>query len=328
MTTETSRQPSAPKLLDRVRIALRTRHRSPRTEEACTGWIRRFILFHRKRHPADMGGDEVAAFLSHLAVHDHVSASTQNQALAALLFLYGEVLNKPVGHVAGIVHARRPITVPVVLTRDEVRAVLAELPSTSWLIISILYGSGLRLMECLELRVKDLDLERRQIVPRRAKGQKDRVTVLPESVRPRLVEHLAAVRRIHQRDLARGLGAAPLPEAIERKYPNAAKEWKWQFVFPASRVCRDPALKTACRFHLHESAVQRDITAAVRRSGITKHASSHTMRHCFATHLLEDGYDIRTVQELLGHADVSTTMIYTHVLNRGACAVRSPADRL
>jgi integron integrase len=322
------RQPPAPRLLDRVRIALRTRHRSPRTEEAYVGWIRRFILFHRKRHPADMGPDEVSTFLSDLAVEKHVSASTQNQALCALLFLYADVLQAPLAHVTGVVHARRPIRVPVVLTRDEVRAVLADLRGAPLLIVSLLYGSGLRLMECLELRVKDVDLERRQIVLRRAKGQKDRITVLPDSLRPRLVEHLDAVRRIHTTDLARGVGAVPLPEALERKYPNAGKEWKWQFVFPAARVCRDPGLPAPCRLHLHESAVQREVTDAVRRSAITKHASSHTMRHSFATHLLEDGYDIRTVQELLGHADVSTTMIYTHVLNRGACAVRSPADRL
>ena len=326
--SEPPKQTPAPKLLDRVSTALRVRHRSPRTEECYVGWIRRFILFHRKRHPADMGPAEVAAFLSHLAVHEHVSASTQNQALCALLFLYSNVLQTPLAQLAGIVHARRPVRVPVVLTRDEVRAVLAELRGTSWLVVSLLYGSGLRLMECLQLRVKDLDLERRQIVLRRAKGQKDRVTVLPDSVRPRLIEHLEGVHRIHEADLTRGFGAAPLPEALERKYPNAGKEWKWQFVFPAARVCRDSSLAAPCRFHLHESAVQREVTDAVRRAAITKHASSHTMRHSFGTHLLEDGYDIRTVQELLGHADVSTTMIYTHVLNRGALGVRSPADRL
>jgi integron integrase len=315
--SETPQHAPAPRLLDRVRTALRVRHRSPRTEDAYVGWVRRVIL-----------SNEVAQFLSHLAVHEHISASTQNQALCALLFLYAEVLQTPLDPLAGIVHARRPVRVPVVLTRDEVRAVLAELRGTSWLIVALLYGSGLRLMECLELRVKDLDLERRQIVLRRAKGQKDRITVLPESIRLRLLEHLDAVRRVHTTDLARGCGAAPLPEALARKYPNASTEWKWQFVFPASRVCRDPSLTTPCRVHLHESAVQREVAAAVRRAGITKHASAHTLRHSFATHLLEDGYDIRTVQELLGHADVSTTMIYTHVLNRGACAVRSPADRL
>lgn len=311
--TEAARQP-APKLLDRVSIELRTRHHSRRTEEAYVSWIRRFILFHRKRHPNDMGSVEIAAFLSHLAVIGRVSASTQNQALSALLFLYKDVLKKPFGDLDDLVHAKRPIRVPVVLTREEVRAVLAELHGTSWLVVAILYGGGLRLLECLELRVKDVDLERRHIVLRRAKGQKDRITVLAEFVRPRLVEHLAEVRRIHQRDVARGYGVAPLPEALDRKYPNAAKEWKWPFVFPAARICRDPRLATPCRSHLHESAIQRDITNAVRRADITKRASSHTMRHSFATHLLEDGYDIRTVQELLGHADLATTMIDTHVM--------------
>ena len=244
----------APKLLDRVSTALRTLHYSRRTEEAYVGWIRRFILFQQKRHPNDMGHVEVAAFLSHLAVIGGVSASTQNQALCALLFLYKDVLHKPIGHLDVLVHAKRPVRVPVVLTRDEVRAVLAELRGTSWLVVAILYGGGLRLLECLELRVKDVDLERRQIILRRAKGQKDRITILAESVRPRLVEHLAEVRRIHQRDLARGYGTAPLPEALERKYPNAGKEWNRQFVFPAARMsCRDPSLTTPCRFHLHES---------------------------------------------------------------------------
>jgi len=319
---------TGPKLLDRLRLALRTRHGSPRTEEAYVAWCRRFILFHRKRHPAELGPAEITAFVTHLAVHEHVSASTQNQALSALLFLYRTVLGRPLGRIDGIVHAKRPKRLPVVLTRDEVRAVLSRLHGTSWLMAWLLYGTGLRLSECLNLRVKDVDLERGQIVLRRGKGQKDRVTVLPGSERPRLDEHLARVRQIHERDLARGLGAAPLPDAVARKYPNAAREWRWQFIFPAGRITRDPRYGPPCRFHLHESAIQRAVAGAVRAAGITKHATVHTMRHSFATHLLQDGYDIRTVQELLGHADVRTTMIYLHVLNRGALAVRSPADQL
>jgi len=326
--SDPSAAPPGPKLLDRVRIALRTRHYSPRTEEAYVGWCRRYILFHHIRHPAEMGPADVAAFVSHLAVQEHVSASTQNQALSALLFLYREVLGRPIGRVDGIVHAKRPKTLPVVLTRDEIRALLSKLHGTSWLVTWLLYGTGLRLFECLELRVKDIDVERCQVVLRRGKGQKDRVTVLPSSGRPRLEEHFARVRRIHARDLARGLGAAPLPDAVGRKYPNAARDWRWQFVFPAARICRNPRWGPPCRFHLHESAIQRDVAEAVRAAGISKHATVHTMRHSFATHLLADGYDIRTIQELLGHANVETTMIYTHVLNRGGLAVKSPADSL
>ncbi len=275
-----------------------------------------------------MGAHEIRQFLTHLAVERHVSASTQNQALSALLFLYRQVLRVDPGPIEHVPHAQTPTRVPVILSRDEVRAVLHQLTGVAWLLASLLYGAGLRLQECLELRVKDLDFDRNQIVVRRGKGQKDRRTMLPGSVKARLTAHLAEVKRQHQRDLAGGLGRVVLPAALDRKYPNAGTDWAWQFVFPAGRICRDPRFGPPSRYHVHESAVQRAVTAAVRRVGIAKRVSSHTFRHSFATHLLEDGYDIRTVQELLGHADVSTTMIYTHVLNRGAIGVTSPADRL
>jgi integron integrase len=315
-------------LLDRVREAVRLRHYSRRTEEAYATWIRRFIVFHGKRHPSQMGGDEITRYLTHLAVGQKVSASTQNQALSALLFLYRHVLRLDTGAVDHVPHAHGPVRVPVVLSVDEVRAVINQLTGIPRLVVALLYGAGLRLQESLELRVKDLDFDRHQIVVRRGKGQKDRRTMLPGSVQASLTAHLENVRRQHQRDLADGLGRVTLPAALDRKYPNAATDWSWQFVFPAGRICRDPRFGPPSRYHLHESVVQRAVTAAARGAGIAKRVSCHTFRHSFATHLLEDGYDIRTVQELLGHADVSTTMIYTHVLNRGALGVRSPADRL
>jgi integron integrase len=316
------------KLLHRVRDAIRMRHYSRRTEEAYAYWIRRFIVFHGKRHPSVMGAPEVSAFLSWLAVDQRVSASTQNQALSAVLFLYREVLCQEVGDLQPVVRARTPERLPVVLSRGEVSAVLSHLDGTMRLVVLLLYGSGLRLRECLELRVKDIDFERDQLIVRRGKGQKDRVTTLPSAARPLLVAHLEAVRRQHHDDLAGGLGRVVLPYALDRKCPRASTEWAWQFVFPASRICRDPAFGPPSRFHVHESVIQRAVAEAARRAGIPKRVSCHTFRHSFATHLLEDGYDIRTVQELLGHADVSTTMIYTHVLNRGGLGVRSPADRL
>ena len=257
-----------------------------------------------------------------------MSASTQNQALSALLFLYKAVLGMEIGAIAQVSRAKMPIRVPVVLSRDEVSRVLTELTGRIWIIVVILYGSGLRIQDCLELRVKDLDFDRHQIVVRRGKGQKDGRTMLPLAVRERLRAHLVEVKHRHERDLAQGLGRVVLPFAIDRKDPKASTDWSWQFVFPAARICRDPQWGPPSRFHLHESVVQREVAAAVRRAGLTKHVGPHTFRHSFATHLLEDGYDIRTVQELLGHRDVSTTMIYLHVLNRGALGVRSPADRL
>jgi integron integrase len=317
-----------PRLLDRVRLAIRTRHYSRRTEEAYVGWVRRYILFHGKRHPETMGKAEVTAFLEYLADRRHVAASTQNQALSGLLFLYREVLGRPLPEISLSERPRRPRRLPVVLTRDEVRRVLAQMSDVPHLVASLLYGSGLRLHECLELRVKDLDFERRQIVVRRGKGQKDRIMLLASGVVDGLRAHLARVADVHRSDLARGHGRVVLPEALARKYPHAAAEWLWQFVFPAARICRDPHYGEPTRYHLHESAVQRAVTEAVRAAGLTKRATCHTFRHSFATHLLEDGYEIRTIQELLGHADVTTTMIYTHVLDRGPLGVRSPADKL
>jgi len=317
----------APRLLDRVRGVIRARHYSRRTETAYVTWIRRYIVFHRKAHPATLGTADISAFLTWLATSRRVSASTQNQALAAILFLYERVLQMSIGPVEHVVRAKQPLRLPVVLSRDEVWLVLSRLEGVMWIIGMLLYGAGLRLEECLELRVKDIDFDRRQIMVRRGKGQKDRATMLPAAVVDRLRRHLADVRRTHEADLAEGLGRVVLPEALDRKYPHAAVEWGWQFVFPAGRICRDPRWGPPSRFHLHESVVQKGIAAAGRQAGLTKRIGPHTFRH-HATHLLEDGYDIRTVQELLGHKDVSTTMVYTHVLHRGALAVQSPADRL
>lgn len=318
-----------PRLLDQVRHAIRACHYSPRTEDAYVAWIKRYILFHGKRHPVELGPAEITAFLTHLAVERHVSASTQNQALAALLFLYANVLGKDPGWLEGIVRAKRPERLPVVLTQAEVGALFAQMRGVSWLMATLLYGSGLRLFECLRLRVKDLDLERREIVVREGKGNKDRVTMLPGQACGPLARHLEAVKLQHDRDLSCGFGRVLLPDALAVKYPAADREWGWQWVFPASRICRDPRWgAVARRHHLHESVLQKAIRAAARRAGIIKPVGPHTLRHCFATHLLEAGYDIRTVQELLGHRDVKTTMIYTHVLNRGGRGVESPADRL
>ncbi len=317
-----------PKLLDRVRLAVRGRHFSPRTEEAYVGWIRRFILYHGKRHPADMAESEVTRFLSSLATEGRVAASTQNQALSALLFLYREVLRKDLAWLEGVVRAREGRRLPVVLTREEVKAVIGHLHGVHWLIATLLYGAGLRLLECLRLRVKDIDFGSHQVLVRSGKGNKDRRTMLPAAAREPLSRHLERVRRQHQSDLGRGAGWVALPGALGLKYPDAGRSWGWQWVFPAARHYFDPRTGQRHRHHLHESAVQRAVREAVLKTGLTKLASCHTLRHSFATHLLEDGYDIRTVQELLGHKDVTTTMIYTHVLNRGALGVRSPADRL
>lgn len=328
MSGGSSRASGPPRLLDQVRQALRVAHYSPRTEEAYVGWIRRYIVFHGKRHPSALRAAEVTRFLTSLAVDRDVSASTQNQALGAILFLYRQVLRLELGELDGVVRARLPDRLPVVLNRGEVRAVMARLSGVSWMVVGLLYGAGLRLNECLDLRVKDVDFERRQITVRRGKGAKDRLVPLPEVVRERLAVHLEAVRDQHRRDLAAGHGAVVMPEALAVKYPGAATSWPWQFVFPAGRICRDPRWGRPSRYRLHETVIQREVTRAVREAGLSKRASCHTFRHSFATHLLEDGYDIRTVQELLGHADVGTTMIYTHVLQRGAMGVRSPADRL
>ncbi len=314
------------KLLERVRAALRTRHYSLRTEEAYVGWIRRFVVFHDKRHPDEMGEAEIGAFLSSLATQGRVAASTQNQALSALLFLYRNVLDKPFPEMSTLIRARRPARLPVVLTREEVRRILARLRGEPRLVATLLYGSGLRLMEALRLRVKDLDLSRNEILVRDGKGQKDRVTMLSAVLRPDLAAHLEEVRARHDADRARGGGDVHLPDAIRIKYPGAAKSWPWQYVFPAGRESVDPRSGEIRRHHLPESVVQRAVQRAVADAGITRLATCHTLRHSFATHLLESGYDIRTIQELLGHRDVATTMIYTHVLNSGGRGVRSPLD--
>jgi integron integrase len=316
-----------PRLLERVRTALRTRHYSVRTEKSYLGWVRRFIRFHGKRHPDQMAEPEIAAFLSSLADPGGVSASTQNQALAALLFLYQAVLGRRLAWLGDIVHAKRPARLPVVLTRAESRTLLDALRGPYQLVGGLLYGSGLRLLEALQLRIKDVDLERRQIHVRDGKGRKDRCTVIPETLIAPLREHITRVHAQHRLDLAAGNGAVALPDALRRKYPGAPREWAWQWLFPATRSYLDADTGELRRHHLHESGVQRVVAAAARAAGISKHASPHTLRHSFATHLLEDGYDIRTIQELLGHQDVSTTMVYTHVLNRGPRGVRSPLDR-
>ena len=315
-----------PRLLEQVSAAIRRLHFSPRTEQAYLGWIRRYILFHGKRHPSEMGEPEVTRFLSSLATAGRVSASTQNQALSALLFLYGEVLGRKLDWLQDVVRARKPIRLPVVLSRQEVDAILSRLNGVCWLMASLLYGAGLRLMECARLRVKDVDFERGEITVRDGKGQKDRVTLLPRALRQPLLDHLRRVRVLHGKDLARGRGRVALPGALALKYPNAALEWGWQWVFPATRFYYDSSDRLWHRHHLHESVLQRAVKDAARHAGLAKPASCHTLRHSFATHLLEGGYDIRTIQELLGHSDVSTTMIYTHVLNRGGRGVRSPLD--
>ena len=291
-------------------------------------WVRRFVRFCGLRHPRELGHAEVTRFLSSLAVERQVSASTQNQALGALVFLYRDVLGAPVGWLSALVRAKRPTRVPLVLTRDEVRKALARVHRTPGLVVGLLYGTGLRLLEALRLRVKDLDFGANQIVVRGGKGDRDRVTVLPERLRGPLLHHLAAVRKQHEADLAEGAGWVDLPGALGIKYPRAGQEWGWQWVFPATRLHEHRASGQRRRHHLHETVVQRAFREAVRGAGISKPASCHTLRHSFATHLLEAGYDIRTVQELLGHADVRTTMIYTHVLHRGGLGVRSPADTL
>jgi integron integrase len=317
-----------PKLLDQVRQAIRMRHYSYMTEKAYVHWVKRFIFFHNKRHPAEMGEAEVGQFLSALATELQVSASTQNQALNALLFLYKKVLHKQIGFVDGVVRAKRPHRLPVVLTRQEMRSILSCLDGSGWLMAMLLYGAGLRLMECLRLRVKDIDFTSNQILVRAGKGDKDRHTMLPAAVKEPLDKHLDSIKRLPEHDLERGFDRVSLPNALERKYPNAGKEWGWQWVFSATTHFVDRITGEKRRHHLHESVLQKAVKEAVRQSGVIKPASPHTLRHSFATHLLEDGYDIRTVQELLGHRDVSTTMIYTHVLNRGGKGVFSPADRL
>ncbi len=327
--------PSArPKLFDQVRAVMRFRHYSIRTEEAYLGWIRRFILFHGKRHPSSLGTEEVRAFLTELAVNGKVAAPTQNQALSALLFLYQQVLEQEIGWLDDVPRAQRPSKMPVVCTPEEVRSLLAAMKGgTPRLMAKLLYGSGLRLMECVRLRVKDIDLAKCHIVVRDGKGAKDRITMLPVQLSEPLRRHLIKVKMQHEDDLAEGFGDVYLPFALARKYPRASREWAWQYVFPSSKRSLDPrnrgteAVPTLeRRHHISELVVQRAVKEAVRAAKLTKPASCHTLRHSFATHLIENGYDIRTIQELLGHKDVSTTMIYLHVLNRSGMGVKSPLD--
>ena len=317
-----------PKLLDRLREALRSRHYSRRTEQTYCHWIKRFIFFHNKRHPGEMAEPEINAYLTHLAVKEKVSASTQNQALSALLFLYRYVLDRKIGDLGEVIRARKPKRIPVVMTRDEVKAVLGHLHGDKWLMANLMYGAGLRLMECLRLRIQDIDFARNEILIRDGKGAKDRITMLPESLKTPLQDHLKKVKALHDRDLADGWGRVQMPTALDRKYPSAPADWRWQWVFPQENRWINPQTKEQGRHHIDESLVQKSVRDAVTKAGLTKRATCHTFRHSFATHLLEGGYDIRTVQELLGHSDVKTTMIYTHVLNRGPAGVRSPVDGL
>lgn len=324
------KEPPLPKtkLLDQVRDRIRVKHYSIRTEQVYLGWIKRFILFHGKQHPLTLGAPDVERFLSHLAVEGKVAASTQNQALAAVLFLYREVLDRPLPWLDDLTRAKQPERLPVVLTVSETQLVLARISGTAGLMVRLLYGTGMRLMECVRLRVKDVDFEKQQITVRDGKGFKDRVTMLPKSLTEALVKHLERGKILHNEDLAAGHGETYLPFALARKYPNAGRAWGWQYMFPARNVSVDPRSGVTRRHHVDEKALQRAMKQAVRDAGLTKLATPHTLRHSFATHLLESGYDIRTIQELLGHKDVATTMIYTHVLNRGGKGVLSPLDRM
>ena len=314
------------RVIERVRERIRVKHYSIRTEESYLQWIRRFIDFHQRRELSSLSASDLEAFLTHLAVEGRVAASTQNQALNAILFVYREVLQLGLPWLDDVVRASKPRRLPVVLTRQETSALLAGLDGVNWLMASLLYGSGLRLMECLRLRVKDLDLERREILVRDGKGAKDRVTVLPASLVEPLKRQLARARELHERAVRNDRAGVYLPYALERKYPGASREWAWQYVFPAHDYSVDPRSGVERRHHMSEQSLQRAVKQAVRDSGITKPASCHTLRHSFATHLLENGYDLRTIQELLGHSDVRTTQIYTHVLNRGGRGVLSPLD--
>lgn len=315
-----------PGLFAVARERMRTRHFSLRTEKAYLQWLRRYVAFHNRRHPRELGAPEVERFLTHLAVNRKVSAATQNQALQALLFLYRHVLGIELPWLDNLTRASRPKRLPVVLSRPEVRSLLAQLQGTQWLVASLLYGSGLRLMEALRLRVKDLVLERGEVIVREAKAGKDRITMMPAALATPLGAHLQRLRAWYEEERRLERPGVSLPRALARKYPQAGTRWGWQYVFPARGLCRDPYTRQPVRHHLHEKSIQRAVQCAVVRAGLSQPASCHTLRHCFATHLLEDGYDVRTVQELLGHSDLKTTMIYTHVLGKGAGGVRSPLD--
>ncbi|MEO8062707.1 MAG: integron integrase [Pseudomonadota bacterium] len=315
-----------PRLMDQVRQAIRLRRLRHRTEQAYVDWIKRFILFHDKRHPSSMGGPEVERFLSYLAQHRNVAAATQAQALSALLFLYKRVLNVDLPWLDSVVRAKRPKRLPTVLTQKETHRVIANLKGAYWLIGGLLYGGGLRLTEALRLRTKDLEFDRLRLVVRDGKGAKDRVTLLPASLVNPLRSHLSTVRQLHSQAIERGYGGVELPDALGRKYPRAHLDWAWQYVFPAATASVDPRCSVRRRHHINEDSVQRNVRNAARAAGIEKPVSPHTFRHSFATHLLENGYDIRTVQELMGHKDVTTTQIYTHVMAEGTSLVRSPFD--
>ncbi|MBX7136793.1 MAG: integron integrase [Oligoflexia bacterium] len=317
-----------PKLLDQVRNKLRVLHYGYSTEKTYLHWIKRFILFNQKRHPAEMGEEEIAAFLNHLATHQNVAASTQNQALCAVIFLYKQVLDKRVGDLRGLTWFKRPKLLPVVLSRQEIIRIFSNLSGVEHTIAALMYGSGLRLKECLSLRVKDLDFERGLICIRRAKGQKDRIVMLPACLKEVLRKQIERARALHQQDLKKGLGETVLPHALGRKYPGVGRSFKWQFIFPSISLCRDLLDTRFVRFHLHQSTPQKAFRAALEKAGIAKHAGLHTLRHSFATHLLEDGVDIRRVQELLGHSQLKTTMIYTHVTTEKGIGTRSPLDGL
>lgn len=328
MPDSTPQTPPPPKLLDQVRDRLRVKHYSIRTETQYLQWIKRFILFHDKRHPREMGAVEVEAFLTHLAVAGRVAAATQNQALSALLFLYREVLNIDLPWLDKVVRAKQPQRLPVVLTRQEVTAILDRMTGVHGLMARLLYGTGMRLMECVRLRVKDVDFERAEIVVRDGKGAKDRITMLPQALIGPLQDHLRWRRQLFEDDKAKGRAAVYLPDALGKKYPTAAVDWPWQYIFPSGSYSIDPRSGEERRHHIDEKLLQRAVKKAVQASGVAKLATPHTFRHSFATHLLQSGYDIRTVQELLGHADVATTMIYTHVLNKGGRGVTSPLDAM
>jgi len=319
---------NSPKLLDQVRSLIRLKHYSIRTEETYVAWIRRYIYFHNLRHPKDMGENEIKQFLTDLAVNKNVASSTQNQAFNALLFLYREVLKQEFADLGDVVRAKKPQRLPVVFSKEEVRKIINQLDGHKWLMAQFMYGAGLRLMECLRLRIKDIDFHYNQITVRSGKGAKDRITVLPNLMVDNLKRHLEKVKEIHDMDLKAGFGSVYLPYALERKYKHADQSWAWQYVFPSTKRSIDPRSRIERRHHIHESVIQKAVKKAIRNAGITKTGNCHTLRHSFATHLLEAGYDIRTIQELLGHKDVSTTMIYTHVLNRGGRAVQSPGDML
>ncbi len=316
---------SPPKLLDQVRSAIRIKHYSYRTEKTYLHWIRRFILFHNKRHPNEMGEEEITQFINYLATREKASASTQNLALCAIIFLYKNIIKQEIGDLQ-ILWAKKPKRLPVVFTRSEVKRVLDQLRGTNWLMANLLYGAGLRLTECLQLRVGDIDFEYKQVTVRNAKGEKDRVTMLPEKVIEPLKKHLKNVKLLHEKDVKNGYDSVYLPYALERKFPNAGRELCWKFIFPATKISTDPKTGIRRRHHIYETVLQKAIKVAIKKAGITKHASCHTFRHSFATHLLERGQDIRTIQELLGHKNIETTQIYTHVLNKGGLGVKSPAD--